>query len=128
MSLSYEEAKKHPRRVFVNMLSACQFLNKLVELEARPIDPEFFKKIRQFFHYTVTTTPPLSRYQAVRHAIRMWRGDSIISLKKQEKENFKRLVELAQEMIVYEKEPTGIDELIIYSVEEKHYELLKGQM
>lgn len=125
--MKLQEAKKHTKRVFVNMLSACQFLNKLAELEARPIDPEFFERIRKFFHYTVTTTPPLSRFQSIQHAVRMWEGDGLLSQKKQERENFKRLVELAKEMLEFEGEPLGVDELIVYDREEKLYKIYKGQ-
>jgi hypothetical protein len=126
--MKIEELRRRDRR-YLDMLSACQFLNKLHELEEKAgEDAEFYRNIRHFFHHTIVTTSQHYRYQAAQHAVFMWNTDAHnYAQNSHERDLFERLTKLAQEMLILREYPTGISTLITYSEEEKEYKLWDNQ-
>lgn len=132
MTIHINDTKNIKSRLWLDMSSACVFLNYMLKIEKNlrgkgsVKEADIYKKQREFFHSTISAAPYHSRYNALKTVMHLWNNKGIIDYEKKYK-NLNNMAKMAEERILLSDEPKDLDCIIVFLPDEEVYKLFGGQ-
>jgi len=123
-----EEAQRvKASRFYLDMRDMSKFLNKLVDIEQiSQEDIDFYKKLREFTHYQISTVPPQQRWNAVLSLMSIWKSEVRKGIRK-DKKLLEGVILLANQTIRCSITPIHIGTVIVYDSDSSEYVLYFNQ-